>query len=175
MGVYEVQIDPDDLNPMSEMGNRELSTWRGLKNKSLRGRHLTDGTLLFDKKHVENEDLYQKLMERKSDKTVENNRIKELVSHLKDEKQWVGKVRGQMKRSESRGMGSVASKWIAVVGYQNYKNHCLTNAQAVQMARKLVGESADLKVGESEVLTWHKYGVPAVAIATWNFYEANVK
>jgi len=175
MSAYQVDIDPGELSPFSEMGNRKLSTWRGVKNKSLRGRHITDGTLLVDKKHVTGEGLYEKLTERKADETVENKRIKDLVSSLKEEKQWKGKIRGQMERSQSAGMGSVGAKWIGVVGYRNYKNHCLADAQAVQMARKLVGESADLKVGDSEILTWHKYGVPAAAVATWSFYEANVK
>ena len=175
MSVYEVEIDTEELNPFSEMGNRELSTWRGVKNKTLRGRHVTDGTLLVDKKHVTDEDLYEKLTERKADQDVENDRIKELIERLKNEKQWKGKVRGQMTRGQSRGMGSVGAKWIAVVSYRNYKSHCLADAQAVQMAEKLVGESADLKVGESEVLTWHKYGVPAAAVATWSFYKPQIQ
>ncbi len=175
MSVYEVNIDPSKLNPMDEMGNRQLTTWRGVKNKSLRGRHITDGTLLIDKKHVTGEELFEKLKSRKSDENIENDRIKGLVADLKDEKQWVGKIRGQLARSKSRGMGSVKSKWIAVVGYRNYDEHCLADAQAVQMARELVGRSADLKVGESEILTWWKYGVPAAAVATWNFYTPNIQ
>lgn len=175
MSVYEVDIDPDELDPMSDMGKRYISTWRGVKNKSLRGRHITDGTLLVDKKHVTGEDLFEKLKNRKSDQDVENERIKNLVNRLKDEEQWVGKVRGQMTRGKSRGMGSVGSKWIAVVGYRNYKKHAVADAQAVQMARKLVGESADMKVGKSEILTWHKYGVPVAAVATWSFYKPNIK
>lgn len=175
MSIYPVEINVDDLNPMSEMGNRELTTWRGVKNKSLRGRHITDGTLLIDKKHVADEELFEKLTDRKSDKDIDNDRIKALVSDLKDEKQWVGKIRGQKKASKLSGMGTVKSHWVAVVGYRNYKNHCLADAQAVQMANKLMGESADLKVGNMEVLTWWKYGVPAAAVATWDFFEPNVQ
>jgi hypothetical protein len=175
MSVYEVNVDPSELNSMDEMGNRQLTTWRGVKNKSLRGRHITDGTLLIDKKHVTGDELFEKLKDRKSDENIENDRIKNLVSDLKGEKRWVGKIRGQMTRSQSRGMGFVKSKWIAVVGYRNYDKHCLADAQAVQMARQLVGESADLKVGESQVLTWWKYGVPAAAVATWNFYSPNIE
>ena len=175
MSIYEVEIDPDELEPMSEMGNRELTTWRGLKNKSLHGRHLRDGTLLFDKKHVQDEDLYEKLTERRSDTDVENDTVKSLVSDLKDEKQWVGNIRGQRESSKLPGMGSVKSKWVAVVGYRNYKNHVLADAQAVHMAEKLVGDSADLKVGDSEILTWWRYGVPVAAVASWNFFSANVQ
>lgn len=175
MGVYEVKIDPDELNPMSEMGNRELTTWGGVKNKSLRGRHITDGTLMFDKKHVENEDLYEKLTERKSDEDVENDRIKDLVENLKEEEQWVGKIRGQSKASNLPGMGTAKSDWVAVVGYRNYKHHCLADAQAVQMAEKLFDGTAKLKVGKTDVLTWWKYGVPVAAVASWRFFEPNIQ
>lgn len=174
MSVYEVNIDSSELSPMDEMGNRQLTTWRGVKNKSLRGRHITDGTLLIDKKHVSGEELFEKLKSRKSDENIENNRIKNLVADLKDEKQWVGKIRGQLARSKSRGMGSVKSKWIAVVGYRNYDEHCLADAQAIQMARELIGESADLKVGGSEILTFWKYKVPVAAVATWDFFTPKV-
>lgn len=176
MGIYPVKVNIDDLSPLSEMGNRELTTWRGVKNKSLRARHITDGTLLIDKKHVANEDLFQKLKDRKSDDTIENDRIKSLVEDLKNEKQWVGNIRGQAKSSATPGMGpSVKSHWVAVVGYRNYKHHCLADAQAVQMANKLMGESADLKVGKSNKLTWWKYGVPAAAVASWRFYKPNIQ
>lgn len=175
MSIYSVKIDVDELQPMSEMGNRELTTWRGVKNKSLRGRHITDGTLMIDKKHVVDEELFGKLTDRKSDEDVDNDRIKQLVSDLKSEEQWVGKIRGQSKASDLPGMGTVKSHWVAVVGYRNYKNHCLADAQAVQMASKLVGESADLKVGKSEVLTWWKYGVPVAAVASWRFFKPEIE
>ncbi len=176
MSAYAVTVDKGDLNPMSEMGNRKLTTWRGVKNKSLRERHITDGTLLIDKKHVKDEDLFAKLKDRKSDETVDNGRIKALVEDLKDEKQWVGNVRGQKTSGSTGGVGdSVKSHWVAVVGYRNYKNHALADAQAVQMANKLMGESADLKVGNKEVLTWWKYGVPAAAVATWDFFEPKIQ
>lgn len=175
MSVYPVDIHIDKLEPMSEMGNRELSTWRGVKNKSLRGRHITDGTLLIDKKHAEDEDLLEKLTDRKSDEDIDNDRIKELVSELKSEDQWVGKIRGQSKPSDLPGMGTVGSYRVAVVGYRNYKHHVLADAQAVQMASKLVGDSADLKVGKKGVLTWWKYSVPAAAVASWNFFKPKIQ
>lgn len=175
MSIYTVNIDIDDLSSMEEMGNRELTTWRGVKNKSLRGRHITDGTLLIDKKHVVDEDLFEKLKNRKSDKDIDNGRIKALVSDLKEEKQWVGKIRGQSTASNLPGMLAVKSHWVAVVGYRNYKNHVLADAQAVQMARKLMGESADLKIGDSGVLTYWKYGVPAAAVASWDFFEPKIQ
>lgn len=176
MSAYAVTVDKDDLIPMSEMGNRELTTWRGVKNKSLRGRHITDGTLLIDKKHVKDEDLFDKLKDRKSDEEVDNGRIKALVEDLKDEKQWVGNVRGQKTSGSTGGVGdSVKSHWVAAVSYRNYKNHVLADAQAVQMARKLMGESADLKIGHSGILTYWKYGVPAAAVASFQFFDLEIQ
>lgn len=172
MSGYEVKVYEDKLKPMSEIGNRELSTWRGVKNKSLRGRHITDGAMLIDKKHVEGEDLFEKLTKRKSDETVENDRIKALVSDLKEEKQWVGKVRGQ---TTTIGGMMVQAKWIAVVGYRNYKRHCLADAMRIKMMEKLFDGTAEMKVGDSEILTWWKYGVPVGAVATYNHYKPNVQ
>lgn len=170
MGYYEVKIDLDSLAPLSEMGSRELTTWRGVKNKDLDARHITDGTLLIDCKHVSDEELLEKLVDRQSGTDRERGEIRSLVQRLKEETQWIGKIRGQSRRSDLPGMGEVKSNWIAVVGYRNYKHHCLADAQAVQMAQRLVGPSADLKVGESEILTWWKYGVPTAAVATWDFF-----
>jgi len=176
MSIYTVKIDVDDLNPMEDMGNRELTTWRGVKNKSLRGRHITDGTLMIDKKHVVDEELFEKLKDRKSDEDIDNDTIKSLVSDLKSEEQWVGKVRGQRRSSKIGGIGdSVKSRWVAVVGYRNYKNHALAHAPAVEMARKLVGASADLKVGKSENLTYWKYGVPVAVVASWKFFTPEIQ
>lgn len=171
MAGIEVKVDKDSLNPISEIGNRELSTWRGVKNKSLRGRHITDSGMLIDKKHVENEGFFEKLKNRKSDETIENDRIKELVDDLKSENQWVGKVRGQ---STSFGGMMVEAKWTAVVGYRNYKCHCFADAMRIKMAEKLFGGTAEMKVGKSEVLTWWKYGVPVCAVATYQDYNPNL-
>jgi hypothetical protein len=43
------------------------------------------------------------------------------------------------------------------------------------MARKLMGESADLKVGRSGVLTYWKYGVPAAAVASFQFFNLEIQ
>jgi hypothetical protein len=172
MEGYPIKFDTDDLKPLSEVGNRELTTWRGVKNKSLRGRHVTDGTMIIDKKHVEGTGFFEKLCDRKSDEKIENDRIKQVVSEVKDKEQWVGKVRGQM--SNPPGM-DVSPRWIALVGYRNYKHHCICDAMRIKMVRKLVGETPKLKVGESERLSWWKYGVPVAITASFNFYSPDVQ
>jgi len=170
--MIEVSVDTSNLDPLSKMGNRELSTWRGVKNKSLRARHITDGSILIDKKHVENQELFNKLKERKSDKTIENDEIKLLVSDLKSEKQWVANIRGQT--TSIPGM-QVNGKWIALVGFRNYKHHRFFNGQHIHIANQLVEGSVDLKIGKEGILTWWKYGVPIIAVASYNAYKPNVK
>lgn len=169
---YTIKVDTDNLNPLSEMGNRELTTWRGLKNKTLRGRHVTDGGILIDKKHVENEELFDKLTKRRSDEVIENDEIKSLVDQLKNEEQWVANVRGQM--TSPSGM-QVKPKWVALVGYRNYKNHVFVDGQHIQMIEKLMGESPDMKMGRSNILTWWKYGVPVASAAGWNSYKPKIQ
>lgn len=168
----EVNVDIDNLNPMSEVGNRELSTWRGVHNKSLRGRHITDRGMLIDKKHVEDEKLFTKLTERKSEENIENDRVKDLVSDLKSEDQWVGKFRGQT--TSIPGM-MVKAKWIGLVGYRNYRHHCLADAMRIKMMENLFDGAAEMKVGKSDILTWWKYGVPVGAVATYNAYKPKVE
>lgn len=175
MSVYTVKFDSDYLNPMSEMTNRSIRRWRGMKNKTLNARHITDGTIMIDKKHVKNDELFGELTDRRDDEDIDNDEVKDLVSHLKKEDQWVGKVRGQAEREEFPGMGDLRPTWVAVVGYRNYRNHCLADGQAIQTMTRLFGESPDLKVGKSEILTWWKYGVPIGAVATWDFFGTDIK
>jgi hypothetical protein len=167
MGVYTVTYNEEDLEPMSEIGSREITTWRGVKNKSLKGRHVTDGTLLFDKKHVSGEELYEKLIDRKSDQDVENSEIKDLIQTLRDEDQEEVEILGQMKATLLAM--EVKAKRIVIV--TNGSDCYAFDATSVDMAFQLIGDSATPKIGDSGVLTFWRYGVPAAAVAGWNFFE----
>ena len=167
MGVYTVTYNEDDLEPLSEIGSRELTTWRGVKNKNLKGRHITDGTLLFDKKHVSGEELYEDLVDRKSEENVENEEIKELVETLQEEDQAEVEILGQVKASQIAM--DVKAKWIAVLS--DGENCYVFDATSVDMAYQLIGDSATPKIGKSGVLTFWRYGVPAAAIAGWDFFD----
>lgn len=174
MGYYTVKVDPSEFEPLSEIGSRELTTWDGVKNKSLKARHITDGTIQIDKRHVTDEEFFETLTDRKDDKEdIRNERVKSLVEQLNNEDQVDAEVIGQRKASKL-AMATVKSKWVALVKTENDK-YLLVDAQALDMAIRLIGDSADLKVGPSEVITLWRYNVPAAAVATWDFYDVEVK
>jgi len=173
MSFYKLKIDSDSLNPFSEIGDRELTLWQGVKNKSLKSRHITDGNFLVDKKHVvdEEEEFFEKLCDRKDDVNIENEKIKSLVFDLKSEDQVEGYIQGQQKNPP--GFGTMKPKWIAFIKFDG--EHCLAPAVKVAMAQRLVGKNADLKVGDSEILTWWKYDVPVAAVSTWKFFDVETE
>lgn len=174
MSIYQLELDKSELDSLNEVGNRELTVWQGVKNKSLKSRHITDGNLLIDKKHVKSDNkLFDKLCERKSGNDIKNETVKNLIDHLKKEKQWKAKIRGQVKNPA--GFGELKIKWIAVVSYKNFQSHSLFPAMKIDMAQKMLGDSADLKIGDSEILTFWRYGVPVAAIASWDFFDVKIK
>lgn len=172
MGFYTIYLDKSDLEPLSEIGGRELSTWRGAKNDVESAKYITDGTIFFDRKHAEESDLFQKLVDRTDDETITEDQMENLIESLKDEDQVNAEILGQQKAAKM-AMGSVKAKWIAVIEYNG--DYLLADASAVDMIDQLLGGSGTLKVGESEILTWWKYGVPVAGCATWNYYDIEIK
>ena len=173
MGYYTIRPNKEDLNPLGEIGNRELTTWCGVKNESLGCKYITDGTIFVDKKHVDNHDLFDKLCDRKSDESIDTESVDRLINQLKNENQESVKILGQIKASRV-GMGSVSAKWVAIVKYDSNKYE-LYDASAVDIVNKLLDNSGKIKIGPSSVLTWWKYGVPVGGVASWEFYDVEFK
>jgi len=175
MSVYTIEIPKSDLSPLSEMTNREIRTWRGLKTDPSY-RYATDSTILVDREHVEDQDLFEEFMKREDEESIDTDTIEELLGGLRTNKRWVGDVRGQVTRPA--GMGSpdgVDSTWIAVVSYQNYQQHCLADALSLRMTRDLIGGKGDFKVTDyGETLSWWYEGSPIAAVASFTFFDVNL-
>jgi len=171
MSVYTIEISKSDLSPLSEMTDREIRTWRGLKSDP-DDRYVTDGTILVDKEHVEDHDLLDEFMKRESDDSVSSETIDAHLGNLRTEKRWVGDARGQVTRPP--GMGSsdgVDSTWVAVISYRNYQEHCMADALSLRMTRDLVGNKGTFKVSKSrETLSWWYEGNPIATVATFDFF-----
>lgn len=176
MSVYTIEISKSDFSPLSEMTNREIRTWRGLKSES-DARYVTDGTILVDRDEVEDQDLLDEFLKREDeDTTIPTSTTEDFLGKLRTSKRWVGDVRGQVTRPA--GMGSpdgVDATWIAVVAYRNYQEYCIADALALRMTRDLIGNKGQFKVSKhGETLSWWKDGNPIAAVATFDFFGINL-
>lgn len=172
MGYYTIRLKTDELDPLSEIGNREISTWRGCKNNPEHSKYVTDGTIFVDRKHVESQELFSKLKDRESDDSVSDETVNQKIESIKEEDQNNAKILGQALGSQI-GMGSVKAKWIAVVKTDG--GSYVADASAVDIVQQLLDGSGTLKIGtKTEVITWWKYGVPVGGVATWDYFDVEL-
>lgn len=175
MSVYTIEVSKSDLSSLSEMTNREIRTWRGLKTDP-DYRYVSDSTIFVDRKHVEDEDLLEEFVKREDEESIGEETIEDFLGGLRTNKRWVGDVRGQTTRPA--GMGSpdgVDSTWIAVVSYRNYQEHCMADALSLRMTRDLIGNKGEFKVSDyGETLSWWYEGNPIAAVASFAFFGVNL-